>query len=150
MQIGAAARRESDTIAAHQKITLRHRLQKRTQLFMRDHAGPIGGDGALIATREFPPPTSDAGCTRLERDRSLALPRFAFIHRLIADGGASVHDKNKARGGWQPESGFVGVREDIFVKPQHGMHYRSPALQFATALYSRHQRNDAPSQNLSE
>src|SRR6185437_16666059 len=97
MQIGAAAGREGDAVAAHQELAPRQRLEIGGQLLVRDHAWRVRRGGALVAARQFPAPDGDAGLAGLHRHGAFALPGVAARHSLACDGGAAVYHEDEAR-----------------------------------------------------
>ena len=88
MLVGAAAGRKGNAVAAHQQLALRHCLEKRGELFMRDHAGRIGGRAALVAARELPAPAGDAagaGFTMMAVSPCQASPSLSVAPAILAE-----------------------------------------------------------------
>src|SRR6185295_19158434 len=88
MLIGAAAGRKGDAVAAHQQLALRHRLEIRTQFFMRGHAGRVGGRAALVAACELPAPAVtplEPGFTVTAASPCQASPSLRVASAILAE-----------------------------------------------------------------
>src|SRR5208282_6000221 len=112
MQIGAAARREGDAVAAKKKRAPRGRLEPRRELFAGSDAAPCGGGAAGVARHQLPAPQRCAAAASLERDRTLAAQRLLVPQRAVSGGYRSMHDEDHP---WQRRQRHLTVaRHHVF------------------------------------